>query len=171
MPNYAKAKIYQVISPNHPVPYIGSTTQALSKRMAHHRSQRNPCCSRIILEAGDAYIELIEEYPCENREQLSRREGELIRQRECVNRCIAGRTKAEWYDDNKEEVKEYHKAYREANHEYIVASRKAYNDATKERRRAYNEANKERRREYEKAKRAILKTNNNSDKQTICPTV
>ena len=27
MPDYTKAKIYQIISPNHPVPYIGSTTQ------------------------------------------------------------------------------------------------------------------------------------------------
>jgi hypothetical protein len=104
MPNYANAKIYQVISPNHPLPYIGSTTQPLCKRMTQHR-RSNECRSRIIIEAGDAYIELIEEFSCENKEQLNKREGEIIRERECVNHNIAGRTDREYYIDNHEKLK------------------------------------------------------------------
>ena len=57
-----------------------------------------------ILELGDAYIELLEEINCDNKNQLEKREGELIREHKnnCVNRCIAGRTKQEYYIDNKD---------------------------------------------------------------------
>jgi hypothetical protein len=120
MPNYANAKIYQVISPNHPVPYIGSTTQPLCKRMASHRKKNNSCSSRILIESGDAYIELIEEFPCENKEQLNKREGELIRERECVNHQVAGRTRSQWIIDV-----EYGKRYYDEHREQLKAKRRA----------------------------------------------
>jgi hypothetical protein len=128
MPNYANGKIYQIISPNHPVPYIGSTTQPLCKRMVEHRKPSHwpNCSSRILIQAGDAYIELIEEFPCDNKEQLNKREGELIREMECVNHHVAGRTQKEWYEDNKEAVNARHKVYREANKEAINARLRAY---------------------------------------------
>ena len=132
MPNYGKAKIYQVISPNHPLPYIGSTTQTLCARMNKHRCYKDTSC-RIIIDAGDAYIELIEEFPCDNKEQLNKREGEVIRDRECVNRRVAGRTEREWkrdigyekqyYDSHREQQKAKSKAYRDANKEAIKERR------------------------------------------------
>ena len=125
MPNYAKAKIYQVISPNHPVPYIGSTTQTLSARMRAHRAE-HICSSRVVIDAGDAYIELIEEFPCENKEQLNKREGEIIRQRECVNHRVAGRTDKEWREDNSDRVKAYHIQNYQKNREAKLAYQKAY---------------------------------------------
>ena len=147
MPNYANGKIYQIISPNHPMPYIGSTTQALCRRMAEHRRKNNICSSRILIESGDAYIQLIAEYPCENKEQLNRREGEMIRERECVNRCVAGRTLQEYHQDNKEAIAAQQKAYRETYKEAISARKKAQYNANKEaeiaRSKAYYEANKE----------------------------
>jgi hypothetical protein len=60
----------------------------------------------------DVYIELIEDYPCNSKAELLKREGEIIRQTpNCVNRCVAGRTKKEWDSDNREHVQEYSKSY------------------------------------------------------------
>ena len=48
------------------------------------------------------YIELIEEYPCDNLEQLRKRERHYIREMGTLNKFIAGRTKSEYVKDNKE---------------------------------------------------------------------
>ena len=61
------------------------------------------------------YIELIEEYPCENIEQLRRKEGEWIRKMATLNEEIAGRTTREYYEEHIEEKKEHDKLYREEN--------------------------------------------------------
>lgn len=100
MPDYSKSRIYAIRSHACADVYIGSTTQALSCRMREHRadyrqflkngSGRASSCE--IVKHDDAYIELIEEIACENKEQLLRREGEIIRATErCVNRQIPGR--------------------------------------------------------------------------------
>jgi hypothetical protein len=57
---------------------------------------------------NDVRIELIEEYPCDNKIQLNKKEGEHIRNNTCLNRCIPGRTK-----------KEREKKYRENNKEHL----------------------------------------------------
>lgn len=118
MPNYANGKIYSIRSHQTNDVYIGSTTVGLSMRMARHRSRfksgKLTCTSKEIVKYNDAYIELIENYPCEDKEQLHRREGQVIRATEnCVNRCVAGRTKQEYRDDKKNDIKQYHKQYRE----------------------------------------------------------
>jgi hypothetical protein len=118
--------------------------------MALHRRDKH-CSSRILIEAGDAYIELIEEFPCDNKEQLNKREGELIREMECVNQRIAGRTKKQWVEANKEEQIAYHKAYRVANKEDETARNKAYREANIEAIRARNSARM-------RANRALKKT-------------
>jgi hypothetical protein len=121
--------------------------------MAGHRSTLNPCRSRIVIDAGDAYIELIEEFPCESREQLNKREGEVIRERECVNMAIPGRTQVEWVRDNKDRVKAVNAEWVRDNKDRIIARNKAYNEANKEHRKAYDEANKERRNQRDRARR------------------
>ena len=137
MPNYAKSKIYQIISPNYPVPYIGSTTLPLCNRMSTHRSHAKNkykgfggLTSSVVINAGDAYIELIEEFPCENREQLSKREGEIIRERDCVNHRIPGRPFSEYarenYHDNIERERERSKQYYQNNKEAIAKRMRAY---------------------------------------------
>ena len=64
------------------------------------------------------YIELIEEYPCENIEQLNKREGELIRElKPVLNTQVAGRTIKEWREDNKEYLREDKKLYHIENNE------------------------------------------------------
>ena len=102
--------------------YVGSTTQALSKIMQKHKeSINNKRDGNMLLyqkmrELGQEhfYIELIEEYQCENIEQLRKREGETIRElKPTLNKRIEDRTIQEWREDNKQKMQEYHKQYRE----------------------------------------------------------
>jgi hypothetical protein len=52
------------------------------------------------------YIELYENFPCDNKEQLNKREGEIIREIATLNKNIAGRTIKEYYEQNKENILE-----------------------------------------------------------------
>ena len=112
MPDYKNGKIYKLWSPEGDDIYIGSTTISLSRRKAKHKSQNNT--SKILFEKyTDVRIELLEEYPCDNKEQLLKKEGEYIRNNNCVNRCIAGTTRKEqnknYYENNKEKINENNK--------------------------------------------------------------
>ena len=102
MPDYQKAKIYAIMSPDTQDIYIGSTCWPLNKRLAGHKNDykrgRN-CTSKKIIELGTAYIKLIKEYPCNTKEELLMHEGEIIKNTEnCINQIIAGRKK-EWWND------------------------------------------------------------------------
>ena len=112
---YSRAKIYGMYSPNMPGKvYVGATCQALSARIGGHKRHRkrhaagkfNYVTSFAMIDAGDCYIELIENYPCTSSEMLAKREGEIIREKgdSAINRCIAGRSMAEYYKDNRAEL-------------------------------------------------------------------
>lgn len=116
MPNYKNSMIYQIWSPSNPdLIYIGSTTQPLSKRMTNHRNNYKRylagtyhyVSSFKVLECGDARIELIECVECKDRKELCRIEGRFIRERDCVNKRIEGRTHEEYYQDNREKIIEH----------------------------------------------------------------
>ena len=117
MPDYKLGKIYQIWSPNTDKVYIGSTVQPLHKRFHDHKTKltgKMYTTAREVLKCGEAKIELIEDYPCEKKSELNRREGQVMRGYDNrVNRCIAGRTPAEWYADNllRPEVKDRRAAY------------------------------------------------------------
>lgn len=53
------------------------------------------------MDLKTCYIELIENYPCECKEELVAREGYLIKQIGTLNALISGRTQREYYKDNK----------------------------------------------------------------------
>jgi len=95
--------------------YIGSTKQILCKRFTNHKTdyksflsgkRHDSITSFEILKYDDAYIELIEETEFESKSHMEKREGQLIREMDCVNKLIAGRTNAEWREDNKEIITE-----------------------------------------------------------------
>jgi hypothetical protein len=74
--------------------YIGSTTESLKRRLQKHTSHYNNngnVTSKIMFDYGDVSIELIEHYECNNRLELTRREGEFQLQNKCVNKNIGGR--------------------------------------------------------------------------------
>ena len=58
----------------------------------------------------DCKIELIELCPCNSKEELLRREGDIIQSIPCVNKQIAGRTRKEYSQTPR--CKEYYKKYR-----------------------------------------------------------
>ena len=125
--DYSLGKVYIIRSPNTEKVYIGSTIQSLSKRFSGHIKSYNNTCSKIVIEHGDAYIELLENVPCETKEQLLKREGELIRSTEnCINRCKrVGQTRkeqhAEYYIEHTEDIKTRVNQYREDNLEKVNA--------------------------------------------------
>lgn len=87
--NYKNGKIYCIRSPNTDMIYIGATAQVrLCNRMKSHRKSSNRTTSRKIIQAGDAYIELIENFPCNSKEELNAREAYFIRRPEYNKFCI-----------------------------------------------------------------------------------
>ena len=123
MPNYKNSKIYKLWSPEGDDIYIGSTTESLARRKAKHKSNHNTSSKILFDKYTDVRIELLEECPCDNKEQLLKKEGEYIRNNNCVNKCVAGRTHNEsvknYYENNKEKILDYHKVYRTENKEEI----------------------------------------------------
>jgi len=110
MEKYKKSKIYTIRSPNTDKFYIGSTIQYLCQRFASHKS-RLYTSSKIIFDYGDAYVELLENFPCNNKEELNKREGELIRHYKdnCINQNMAGRTPKEYVKEKKDKINEYNR--------------------------------------------------------------
>ena len=125
-PNFANAKIYCIRSHQTDKVYIGSTTQTLAQRFGKHKHLTNSCSSSQILQFNDAYIELLEEFPCANKMQLNKREGELIRLHNCINKNIAGRTPSEYQEEHKTEIKEQKKQYYVDNKQEILEQNKQY---------------------------------------------
>ena len=115
---YHKSKIYTIRSYQTDKYYIGSTCDALHKRLYSHRihykkylnDNYNFVTSFDIIKYEDNYIELLEEYKCESKNELTKKEGELIRKYkdEIVNCKIEGRTRKEHYEDNKDKFKKYY---------------------------------------------------------------
>jgi len=149
MPNYSNGKIYQIWSPFRPdlLPYVGSTTQTLARRIAGHRSvsRTKNTTSKIHFEQPGARIELICEFSCANRMELEREEGRHIRALECCNKLNAGVTpeernarRAEYRQANREEIRANAAEYRQANKEAVRAYKAEYRQANKEAIRARN---------------------------------
>ena len=163
---YLNSKIYRIFSYSNPnVVYYGSTTQSLSMRMVGHRANFKAGNKKIssykVLVFDDAKIELVEAYPCNNKDELNKREGIFILNNACCNKNVAGRTQKEHYEANKEQIKEYYEAnkeqrkdYIEANKEHIKEQKKEYyvanKEQIKEQMKEHYEANKEQKKEYQK---------------------
>lgn len=79
--DYNNGKIYVMRSNKTDKIYIGSTTQPLFKRFFQHKvNSCNKALKELMLEHEDYYIELLETYPCKSKEELLKRENELIRE-------------------------------------------------------------------------------------------
>jgi group I intron endonuclease len=156
--DYRKGKIYKILNTLDDDCYVGSTTQTLSKRMTNHRKDmlsevkkdRLLYTKMRIHGADNFYIELIEDYPCENIEQLRQREGYYIRELGTLNRNVAGRTKQEWTTEHIDHKKELDKKRYMDNHESELAYRKEYRENNKEKLRELKKKH------YEENKEEIL---------------
>ena len=155
MPDYNNGKIYKLWSPEGIEIYIGSTTRELYKRKSEHKNDSNKCISKLLFEKyDDVRIELIEYCPCNNKEELEKKEGEHIRKNtECVNMLIAGRTQKEYREDNIEHKKEYNKEYYQDNKEHKEKCKEYYENNKEYMKEYYKERyekNKEQKKEHSK---------------------
>ena len=122
---YKKGKIYQILNKLTDDVYIGSTCQHLCKRLSYHvvacSKKQGRALYKLMSELGSKnfYIELLENYPCDNREQLKQREGHYIRLMGNLNMCIAGRTQKQWKQENKDHILEQARDYRQRVKEHI----------------------------------------------------
>jgi len=89
------------------------------------------------------YIELYEEYPCDKKQLLDKKEGEIIRLIGTLNKNIAGRTLKEWVKDNPEKIQAYSKKYHEEHKEENKDIKKEYDSI-------YREKNKQKKAENDK---------------------
>jgi hypothetical protein len=117
MVNYQKGKIYKIIDNTNNNVYVGSTCEKLCRRLQKHKSSYkcylNPNVKQghmrsfDIIKNGDFKIVLIEDYPCNNKEQLLSREQYFIDKIDCIN-----------HNNPIHESKEYQQKWRDNNREH-----------------------------------------------------
>ena len=91
MPNYQNSKIYKLICNETTDIYIGSTTLTLRERFELHKSdyihrKSKNFGSNVLFDTDIVSIKLIENYPCDNNEELIKREQYYIDSLDCVNK-------------------------------------------------------------------------------------
>lgn len=146
--------------------YVGSTKQSLAKRMGQHRigaGDPKQIHKPVYVKINEIGIEnvkiiLIEEIECQNRDQLLRKEADIIKANydALTNKCIPLRTPAEWRIDNKDLIDERAKIYnnseaaresaarwRKNNPEAIKKYREENADVIHQRQKEYRENNKD----------------------------
>ena len=117
MPDYSHGKIYKVTCESGLV-YIGSTVQNLKKRLRLHNTSANNCETRHFINPK---IELLEDYPCETKDELLWKEREWIDKTDCVNKYRPIITREEKRERQKKCNKKYHEEHKQQQNE---ASRK-----------------------------------------------
>ena len=124
---FENGKIYKVYSPQEEgLCYIGSTYLTLEERYQNHKDHYKSWLKgkadfvtvyKLFEKHDDCVIEKIEDFPCNNEQELKHREGHYQRLIPCVNKKIEGRTREEYYQDNKQKYINYQKQYHEINKE------------------------------------------------------
>ena len=128
---YENGRIYTIRSHMTDKYYIGSSCLPLHKRFYKHKrdynkwleDKKNYITSFEILKYDDVYRELLEEFKCNNKMELLKREGELIRQyyNDIVNKNRPNRT----IEEKKETARKFEKNHKD--------ERKKYREDNKER--------------------------------------
>ena len=158
---YQKGKIYFIGNYVDDDIYIGSTTQTLKRRFNKHKIQivndktkhRKLYAKMIELGVECFYIEEIEKCPCNDVEELQKRERHYILERKPVlNIQIPMRTTEEWRRDSQEHLqeyerqrhinnprKEYRKQDRENNKEKLDENSKRFREENPEYMKEYNQ--------------------------------
>jgi hypothetical protein len=118
--DYNLGKIYKLVNNNTNEIYVGSTCEPiLARRLAGHvgsfkhylAGKFNYVTSFKILESGNYDIVLIENCPCESKDELHQHERHYIETLDCVNKYIPNRTQKEYLTNyritNKSKINEH----------------------------------------------------------------
>ena len=142
--DYNNGKIYTIRSPTTDKYYIGSTTQLLSRRFSVHKIDKKYCSSKEIINLGNSYIELLENFPCKCKEELNAREYQLIREHKIYLVNIQGvKTEKEKRDGILTQRKEF---YEKNKDELLLKKKEQYNqkrDKILEKNKEYYETHRE----------------------------
>lgn len=147
--DYSKSCIYKIVCKNSQIKdcYVGSTTDLVRRRQNHkhdcthsNRKGYNAYVYQFIRENGgwnNWQVLHIEDYPCNSRLELEKREREVLEELgSTLNKCIPTRTE-----------KEYNKFYYEQNRDFFKKTNEEYRKANREKIRKYNEEYRKQNRE------------------------
>ena len=137
MNKYQNGKVYKIVDVGYKKCYIGSNCESLSQRMARHRRKYTAYLNGKAEHTRSFYLfdefgvdnckfELIQHYPCDENDELRKREGEYIRATECVNKQGAGRTHKQYYEENKDICIRKCREYNTNNREKVACRIKEY---------------------------------------------
>lgn len=140
MPDYSQGKVYKLVTLENDLVYVGSTCGPLSARKAQHMSKYRQWqngkshyyTSFEVCRYDSCQIVLVEDFPCERKDQLHARELHWIQTFNCVNKCNPGAYKnnpnyhAEYYETNKDSLLEYYREYYELNRDSINEKKREY---------------------------------------------
>ena len=127
MKDWSKGKIYKIVNYDTKQVYYGSTIQSLKTRLKNHRGCVRKCCAINIMK-GNYDIELVENFPCNSRIELFKRESYYIDNHECINvvspyvskeQLIINKANYQRGDKMTEYQKKYREEHREAQCEYL----------------------------------------------------
>ena len=160
---YQAGKIYRITDNGYHSFYYGSTIESLSRRMGSHRRSYSDYKSgkyhyTTVFSIFDEYgvdnckIELVENFPCSNREELHKREGHHIQNNDCVNKYVAGRSNKEWYEATQESRRAYRENTKDRRREYCKARYEACKDKRIQQVKERYESDRDRILEYKKEK-------------------
>ena len=146
MSKYQKSIIYKIYDNTNGNVYYGSTYNLLRVRMNGHKGDAKDdtknCRSKQIILNNDYSYSMVEPYPCNSKQELRARERYWIENFDCINKIVPGRTKQEYYQDNKKEILECKAKYHIINKVKHNKQHREYHTINKE------ELNKQRR-EYQ----------------------
>lgn len=167
---YTSGKIYRLICIDGHY-YIGSTTQKLNLRFNAHKQSGKVSPETQVYKYINSVgwdkveIELLEEYPCKTKKELSAREDYYIKaaldNTLCLNTIRSYTTKEEklenmkeYYQEHKEEIMDYQRFYGTVNKEKVDEYQENYRKENAEKRREYtrkyNEEHPEWKKQYRK---------------------
>lgn len=156
MPDYSKSIIYKIVCKDLNIKflYIGSTTN-LKNRINKHKSDCNNVNNKKYNQKkyikmrknggfGNFDIIKIEDYPCNNKREVEKREEEIrieLKANMNARRCYLTPEEKKFYDNecrknynerNKETIKIYRNEYEKINKDVIKEQKKKYRELNKE---------------------------------------
>lgn len=179
---YKNGKIYRLVNTVDDEQYIGSTCTSLAKRLYKHKQSAKLSGNRYVYQHlnnigwDSVRIILIEEYECENKMELERRERYWIEElKASLNQRIPTRTNKEWREanhdaelqrvanwqsQNREIVKKYKDKYSAENKDKTKARLAEYRAKNAEKIRAANLKYRIDNKEKEQERRAKYRAEN-----------
>jgi DNA repair exonuclease SbcCD ATPase subunit len=175
--NYKKTIIYKIVCNDLEITdlYVGHTTNFTDRKRGHKNACSNENSKSYNLKVYKMIRENngwnnwsmieIEKYSCNDINEATARERYYYEELNAkLNTYVPNRNRKEWkedhkdhvleqdkqyYEQNKEKIKEYHNQYKELNRDKIAKQNKQYYEQNKEKIKEYNDQRSEQRVEYQ----------------------